>query len=53
MHVEAYTGPDCSMSVRFLVFITIKNEGFDVESPKHWLPLPPQEIFVVLIAVRS
>ena len=27
------------------------HEGGKVVSPLHWLPLPPQEIFVVLISV--
>ena len=29
------------------------HEGGKVVSPKHWPPLPPQEIFLVLISVRG
>jgi hypothetical protein len=36
MPVRIYTGPECSIRLRFLYFLTISNKAFKVVSPNHW-----------------
>jgi hypothetical protein len=50
--LQAWIGPEGSRRVRFLDFKTYSTRRYKV-SPRHRPPLPPQEIFRVLISVRG
>jgi len=47
--LEAWSGPEGSTKLRFPDFMTTARNGGKVVSPTHRPPLPPQEIFIVLI----
>ena len=49
---QACTGPEGSRKLRFPDFVTTVQDGGKVVSLTHRLPLPPQEILLVLISVH-
>jgi hypothetical protein len=49
--LQAWTGPEGSRRLRLPYFMTT-HEGGKVVSLKNRPPLPPQEIFLVLISIR-
>jgi hypothetical protein len=53
--LEAWSGPEGSRKLRFPYFMTTAQDGGKVVSLTHRPPLPPlpQEMFLVLISVRS
>ena len=51
--LQVWSGPKGSRKLRFPDFITKAQDGGKVVSITHRPPLPPQEIHLVLISVRS
>ena len=51
--LQAWSGPEGSRKLRFPDFMTTAHKGGKVVSLTHQSPLPPQEIFLVLISVRG
>jgi len=51
--LQAWTGPWASRRLRLPHLRHSAHEGGKVVSPMHWPPLPPQEIFLVLVSVRG
>ena len=49
--LQAWTGPEGSRGWGFQISRQSAHVGGKVVSPMHWLPLPSQEIFLVLISV--
>jgi len=43
-HLQAWTGPEGSRTMRLPDFKTMAHEGGKVVSPTHWPPLPPRNI---------
>jgi len=50
--LQAWGGPEGSRKLRFPDFMTLAQNGGQDVSLTHRLPLPPQEMFLVLISVR-
>ena len=51
--LQAWTGPEGFRRLRLLDFKTIGTCRCKVVSPKHRPPLPPQQIFLILISIRG
>ena len=51
--LQACSGPEVSTKLRFPDFMTTAQDGGKIVSLTHRPPLPPQEIFLVLISVRG
>jgi len=51
--LQAWTDPEVSRRLGLPDFKTMAHEGGKVVSPTHRPPLPPEEIFLVLIFVRG
>jgi len=51
--LQAWAGPEVFRRLRLQISRQSAHEGGKVVSPTHRPPLPPQEIFLVLISVRG
>ena len=50
---QPWTGPGGCKKLRPQILRQLAHEGGTVVSPMHWPPLPPQDIYPVLISVRG
>jgi len=51
--LQAWTDPEGSRKLRFPDYAKMAQDCGKVVSLKHWPPLPPQEILLVLISVSG